>query len=115
MQQLGMDYGTASNRLIKDILFSFIKRSGLRCYHCDGELTRETFSIEHKVPWLDSKTPAKLFFDLENISFSHRSCNIAAARRPTSWSFRLIKSGLSIGERARQGTCDALTHLRSAN
>lgn len=82
-----MDYGTASNRLLKDVLFSFIKRSGYRCYHCGGELSRETFSIEHKVPWLDSHAPAKLFFDLENISFSHRSCNTAAARRPNKLVF----------------------------
>lgn len=45
-------------------------------------MTRETFSIEHLVPWLDSNNPIELYFDLDNISFSHLSCNIKAARRP---------------------------------
>ena len=87
LQQLGMDYATASNKLFKDVLFSFVQQSGFRCFHCGGELSRSTFSIEHKVPWLDSHSPAELFFDLENISFSHRSCNIAAARRPNKLAF----------------------------
>jgi hypothetical protein len=77
--QLGMNHGTASNRLVKDLLFSLIK--GTPCYHCGGVLERENFSVEHKVPWLNSQTPSELFFDLDNISYSHRSCNSSAARR----------------------------------
>ena len=82
-----MDYGTASNRLLKDLLFSFIQRLEYRCFQCGGELTRDTFSIEHKVPWLNSHAPAELLFDLANIGFSHRSCNMAAARRPHKLAF----------------------------
>lgn len=37
--------------------------------------------IEHKIPWLDSDKPKELFFDLENIGFSHLSCNIKARRQ----------------------------------
>ncbi|MBP7540882.1 MAG: hypothetical protein KA802_13235 [Saprospiraceae bacterium] len=42
-------------------------------------MTRETFSIEHKVSWLNSNNPVELYFDLNNISFSHLSCNISDA------------------------------------
>ncbi len=78
--QLGMDGGTASNRLLKDILFKLITDAGHVCYHCGFPMSRSTFSIEHKEPWLDSSDPVKLFFDLENIGFSHKVCNFAARR-----------------------------------
>lgn len=79
-QQLGMNPGTASYRLLKDLLFNFVK--DIPCHRCGSELDRESFSIEHKTPWLDSENPVELFFDLENISYSHKSCN-SAARRTT--------------------------------
>jgi hypothetical protein len=79
--QLGMNVGTASNRLVKDLLFSHVKDTP--CYHCGGKLGRDNFSIEHKTPWLDSEDPLGLFFDLDNITFSHLSCNSGAARKPT--------------------------------
>lgn len=80
--QLGMNPSTASNRLVKDILWDFIQKSDKNsCFHCGEEMQRENFSIEHKTPWLDSKEPLKMFFDLDNISFSHLSCNTSQARR----------------------------------
>lgn len=79
--QLGMNPSTASGRLVKDLLFDFVEKSGIKCYRCNGDLTRNTFSIEHKKPWLDSENPVELFFDLGNIAFSHLSCNASAARR----------------------------------
>jgi tRNA nucleotidyltransferase (CCA-adding enzyme) len=80
-EQLGMIYATASNRLVKDILFSFAVRLGYKCWHCGKDLSREDFTVEHKVPWLDSADPKALFFDLDNIHFSHLLCNTGAARR----------------------------------
>lgn len=77
-KQLGINPSTASHRLVKDILFSYVKDTP--CFHCKLPLTRETFSIEHKIPWLHSENPLELFFSLENISFSHMSCNREAAR-----------------------------------
>lgn len=79
--QLGMNPSTASNRLVKDVLFKLAKDAGHTCFQCKGELTRDTFSIEHKVPWLDSEDPIGLFFDLDNIAFSHLGCNVGARRR----------------------------------
>lgn len=80
-RQLGMNPSTASNRLTKDILFAFIQGDGHVCHQCGGDLTRENFSIEHIVPWLDSENPKELYFDLDNIAFSHLSCNIKASRK----------------------------------
>jgi len=80
--QLGMNPSTASGRLVKDLLFKFVKEKHPNCFRCGGPLTRETFSIEHKTPWLDSDDPVGLFFDLDNIDFSHHSCNVKAARTP---------------------------------
>lgn len=82
--QLGMNPSTASSRLVKDILFNFIDQQGINCYHCNSPMTREDFSIEHKTPWLDSENPKELYFDLDNISFSHLLCNTGAARRTKS-------------------------------
>ena len=79
--QLGMNPSTASGRLVKDLLFNFIELSGNICYRCGKPMTRDTFSIEHKKAWLDSDDPVKLYFDIENITYSHISCNSSAARR----------------------------------
>lgn len=80
--QLGMNPSTASGRLLKDILFQLVCETGKdKCFHCGEKITRETLSIEHKTPWLDSDDPQGLFFDLDNIAFSHLLCNTKAARK----------------------------------
>ena len=85
-KQLGMNPSTAANRLRKMIMFELVKQVGLdRCYRC-GEAIKnvEDLSIEHKIPWLDSSDPIKLYFDLSNIAFSHLRCNVASVRYNTS-------------------------------
>jgi hypothetical protein len=74
--QLGMSYGTASHRLKKQILFSLVQETGKDiCYRCGKVIeTAEELSVDHKIDWLD-KDPS-LFWDLDNIAFSHLSCNI---------------------------------------
>lgn len=79
-----MTTGKASHRLVKDLLFDFVVKAGHKCYRCNGELTRDTFSIEHKKAWLDSGEPVQLFFDLDNIAFSHMKCNFGAAKKMVS-------------------------------
>ncbi len=81
-QQLGMSPSTAAHRLRIDILFQLVVKAGYRCWCCGGALTRDTFSIEHKEAWLDSEDPIGLFFDLDNIAFSHHACNVGRARQP---------------------------------
>jgi hypothetical protein len=81
-EQLGMNPSTAQHRLLKDILWDLIVKTNQdTCCKCGCKMTRETFSIEHLVPWLDSNNPTERFFDLENIAFSHKSCNYADARK----------------------------------
>ena len=81
-EQLGMNPSTASNRLVRDLLYDLVVQTHQhRCYHCGEEIARKDFSIEHKTPWLDSETPLQLFFDRHNIAYSHQSCNYGAARR----------------------------------
>ncbi len=82
-KQLGMNKSTASHRLVKDLLWMLIEETGKNiCSRCEKVMNRESFSIEHNLPWRDSDNPKNLFFDLTNISFSHISCNSSAARRP---------------------------------
>lgn len=75
-----MPFGTAANRLRKAILFDLVCRLGLDvCHHCEKKIEDiDNFSIEHKTPWLDSDDPVGLFFDMENIAFSHLKCNSVA-------------------------------------
>ena len=56
----------------------------LSCFHCKKKIESVSeFSIEHKKAWLDSDRPKEMFFDLNNISFSHKSCNFKMAKKPT--------------------------------
>jgi len=81
-KQLKMPYGTACGRLRKKILFHLIKTHGYdSCYQCGKKIEKEEdLSIEHKKPWLNSENPHKLFFDINNIAFSHLNCNISNTR-----------------------------------
>lgn len=97
--QLGMPYGTATQRLRKMVLFKLLQDIGQDvCFQC-GEriLTVEELSMEHKVPWLNSDDPVGLFFDVDNISFSHLSCNARASAKLTEDDVQEIRRLLSEG------------------
>ncbi len=85
-EQLGMPIGTASGRLRKSIIFDLLKQLNKNyCFQCAAEIKHEDeLSIEHKVPYLDSENPKDLFFNLDNIAFSHLTCNVGAARQTKS-------------------------------
>lgn len=82
-QQLGVAHGTARNKLVKQIMFELVKETKKDlCFHCGEKIVDiKNFTIEHKIPWLDSKDPKGLYFLLDNIAFSHHSCNVSSARR----------------------------------
>lgn len=94
--QLGMNPSTASHRLVKDTLWRLIQQTDqTACVKCGDDMTRETFSIEHLEPWLDSEDPKTLYFNQDNIGFSHLKCNMADSRSQirnpvcgTAWSYR---------------------------
>lgn len=73
--QLGMSISTASHRLKKLLLFEMAHELQLdRCFHCGQQITTaEQLSIEHKIGWLYQDTA--LFWDLQNVAFSHLRCN----------------------------------------
>jgi hypothetical protein len=72
---LGIPHGTASNRLRKLVLFNLLQRHGENvCFKCSQTIeTAEELSIEHKQPWQDISV--ELFWEMENIAFSHLKCN----------------------------------------
>ena len=80
-RQLGMPFGTASNRLRKMVLFDLLRKHGENiCFRCGKEIeTYEELSLEHKQPWLN--VDATLFWDLGNIAFSHLNCNCSTGKR----------------------------------
>ena len=96
--QLGMNPSTASGKLVKDIIWNFILLTKQhKCYVCGSLMDRDTFSIEHKIPWLDSDDPKQLYFDLNNIGFSHHICNISRKRsgqiKPVCGNVQKYKTG----------------------
>ena len=70
-----MPYGTACGRLKKSILFKLVQKLKKDvCYRCHKKIEDEKdLSIDHKKAWLN--VDVKLFWDLENIAFSHNECN----------------------------------------
>ena len=96
--QLGMNPSTASGRLVKDLLWSLIKETGQdACCKCGDPMSRETFSIEHVTPWLDSEDPVGLYFDLGNIAYSHLRCNVADKRT------KIVVNDCGTRQKYRQG------------
>lgn len=72
---LGMPHGTANGKLRKNIIFKLVQQTNQdNCFRC-GELilTVDELSIEHKLPW--EGRSVELFWDLDNIAFSHLKCN----------------------------------------
>ena len=78
---LGMASSTANNRLLKKILYYYINENCNSCYRCGAEMSEDDWSIEHKSTWLYSANPLENFFDLENISYSHKKCNYDDSRK----------------------------------
>ena len=73
---LGMNWSVANNKLRKMIIFDLLKKSNSNiCYNC-GDLIEsiDDLSVEHIKPW-ENIDPA-LFWDMDNIAFSHLKCNL---------------------------------------
>jgi hypothetical protein len=79
---LGLPYSNARVRLMRSILFDMSKRLGCAwCFRCGKEISESDFSVDHKRSWLMSDDPRTLFFDLNNVAFSHNRCNSSAQER----------------------------------
>lgn len=73
---LGMPHGTAAHRLRKMLLFKYVQKAGDDiCYRCKLKIDKiDDLSIEHKKSW--EGISADLFWDLDNIAYSHIRCNV---------------------------------------
>lgn len=89
-EQLGCSYSSARMRLAKTLIFSFLQRLGEDvCFRCGKKIENiEDLSVDHKEPWLHNDIA--LFWDINNISFSHRKCN-SGARRSTKKKWNNLK------------------------
>lgn len=83
--ELGMGFCKASYLLHRMLIFQYAKLSGKDdCYRCGLPIVSlEEMSIDHKIAWQNRGNARDLFFDLENIGFSHRRCNGRARRCAT--------------------------------
>lgn len=88
-EQLGMSHGAAAGQLRKRVLFHLLTKLGENvCFKCSEVIDKvEDLSIEHKQPW--EGRSAELFWDIENIAFSHLHCN----RVDTNGAIKLRKVG----------------------
>jgi len=75
---LGISPSAATGRLRKAIILRLLQRLGeANCFRCSGKIdTPEDLTIDHKRNWLNADVA--LFWDLENIAFSHPRCNSKA-------------------------------------
>lgn len=71
-----MPFGTACNKLRKLVLFNLAQKLNANvCFRCrEVILTVEDFTIDHKKAWRSAG--AELFWDINNIAFSHSYCNL---------------------------------------
>lgn len=79
-KQLGIPHGTAVHRLRKIVLFHLAKKLQLDfCFRCKQRIeSAEEFTMDHKDPW--ENVDAELFWEIDNIAFSHKKCNYSNRR-----------------------------------
>ena len=84
-EQLGMNPSTAANALKKSLMFHLAVKSEMDiCFQCKKQIeSSKELSVEHMTPWLDSEDPVGLYFDIDNLAFSHLKCNVGASRGKT--------------------------------
>lgn len=94
-QQLGMSQGAAQNRLRKRILFSFAQRlKEDTCFKCGNVIESvDELSVEHKQPW--ENRSSDLFWDLNNIAFSHLICNTPHAYKGGGHNKKICPEGMN--------------------
>lgn len=74
-----MDFKPDTHRLRRTIVWSLlVELNRTSCFRCEKEMSIDTYSIDHVVPWRPNSK--ELFESLKNIAWSHRSCNSSASR-----------------------------------
>jgi hypothetical protein len=79
---LGMPFNKASRDLWRVVILGLLHDTGRDyCYRCERRISDpKEISIEHKVPWESTQRP-ELFWDLNNVAFSHKKCNRPLSHR----------------------------------
>lgn len=85
-QQLGMDFSLANQKLMRMVVWNLAKICGMdNCYQCKQPIVKpEQLSLEHKQPWRGAngrESRPDLFWNLDNIAFSHTWCNCGSPTR----------------------------------
>ncbi len=81
---LNMEFGKANHRLFRKIMFEWCVQLGLNeCTKCHKTINKiEEWTVEHIRPWHSANVDADkkaLYFDLNNIGYSHLHCNCGSA------------------------------------
>lgn len=80
-ETLGMNASTANSLLRRNIIWELlVNKTGMIkshiCYKCqEAIMSPEELSIEHIEPWEGRENGKELFWDLNNVAFSHKRCN----------------------------------------
>lgn len=105
---LGEPHGTAANRLRKMLLFKYVVLAGHgNCHRCGRPIESvEKLSVEHKTAWQSAPDPRSVFFDIDDIAFSHLTCNVVAGvswnkRYSTREEWRQAKTRLQVESKKR--------------
>lgn len=91
-ETLGMPHGTANHHLRKAILFNQLQKHNENiCIRC-GQIieSQNNLSIEHIKPW--EGISAKLFWDLDNIAFSHLKCNLVERNSRYEYPIKIVNA-----------------------
>lgn len=90
---LGENFSSANYRLQRRIMFNLIQQLKQDiCFRCERRIeSYEDFSIDHKEFWLGINI--KLFWDLDNIAFSHFNCNAKVNRQSIIPRIRKVVAG----------------------
>jgi len=82
-QLLGEKLSIAKSRLNKLLMYELAKKCNMDiCFRCGERIVNiEDFTIDHKESWLLSDDAVKLFYDMDNIAFSHAKCNYEAGTK----------------------------------
>lgn len=99
---------TSRNKLQNLILFNLMEKTSMDlCFRCGQKIgSIEEMSIDHKIQWLNSNNPKELYYDLDNIAFSHSVCNsianvdregyVGISETKGKWMTRISHNGKSI-------------------
>lgn len=85
-EMLGMPISTARSKLYKQVLLNALKAfNNDICYRCGEPITEALeLSIDHVINWRRAPNAKELYFDTNNIKFSHNHCNSMAGLRGSS-------------------------------